>query len=46
MLDWIYILNFDRFERGDSFVMEFTGFYEPIYDAIESKGFEIKLANP
>jgi hypothetical protein len=26
--------------------MEFTGFYEPIYDAIESKGFEIKLANP
>ncbi|MGC8585661.1 MAG: IS110 family transposase, partial [Thermoplasmata archaeon] len=36
----------DRFERGDSFVMESTGFYEPIYDAIESKGFEVKLANP
>ncbi|MGC8981888.1 MAG: IS110 family transposase [Minisyncoccia bacterium] len=36
----------DRFERGDSFVMESTGFYEPIYDAIESKGFKVKLANP
>ena len=26
--------------------MESTGFYEPIYDTIESKGFKVKLANP
>jgi Transposase and inactivated derivatives len=35
-----------NFEDGDLFVMESTGFYEPIYDAIESKGFKVKLANP
>ena len=26
--------------------MESTGFYEPIYDTIESKEFKVKLANP
>ena len=26
--------------------MELTGFYEPLYDFIESKGFNGKLANP
>ena len=28
-----------NFEKGDSFVTESTGFYEPIYDAIDSTGF-------
>jgi len=35
-----------NFEDRDLFVMESTGFYEPIYDTIESKGFKVKLANP
>ena len=35
-----------NFSEGDSFVMESTGFYEPLYDFIESKGFNVKLANP
>ena len=34
------------FQKGDSFVMESTGFYEPLYDFIESHGFNVKLANP
>jgi transposase len=34
-----------NFEDGDLFVMESTRFYETIYDAIESKGFKVKLAN-
>lgn len=45
--------SFDRleeylshFNKGDRFVMESTGFYEPLYDFIESHGFEVKLANP
>ena len=44
--------SFDRlqeylsgFHEGDSFVMESTGFYEPLYDFIESHGFHVKLAN-
>ena len=42
-----YIIEFLRnFENGDLFVMESTGFYEPIYDIIESKGSKVKLANP
>jgi transposase len=42
-----YILKFlKNFENGDLFVMESTGFYEPIYDLIESNGFKVKLANP
>ena len=32
--------------RKDSFVMESTGFYEPLYDFIESHGFSVTLANP
>ena len=36
----------DNFSPGDSFVMESTGFYEPLYDFIESRGFAVKLANP
>ncbi len=36
----------DSFSPGDSFVMESTGFYEPLYDFIESRGFSVKLANP
>ena len=36
----------DSFSPGDSFVMESTGFYEPLYDFIESMGFSVKLANP
>ena len=35
-----------NFSEGDRFVMESTGFYEPLYDFIESKGFDVKLANP
>ncbi len=35
-----------NFSEGDSFVMESTGFYEPLYDFIESRGFRVKLANP
>ncbi|MCL5873936.1 MAG: transposase [Candidatus Thermoplasmatota archaeon] len=35
-----------NFSSEDSFVMESTGFYEPLYDCIESKGFKVKLANP
>ena len=45
--------SFDRLEEylsnfnvGDKFVMESTEFYEPLYDFIESHGFEVKLANP
>ncbi len=34
------------FQRGDSFVKESTGFYESLYDFIESHGFNVKLANP
>jgi len=26
--------------------MESTGFYEPLYDFMESRGFKVKLANP
>ena len=35
-----------KFHEGDIFVMESTGFYEPLYDFIESHGFSVKLANP
>ena len=35
-----------QFHEGDIFVMESTGFYEPLYDFIESHGFSVKLANP
>ena len=35
-----------NFSEGDSFVMESTRFYEPLYDFIESKGLNVKLANP
>ena len=35
-----------NFSQRDSFVMESTGFYEPIYDFMESRGFNVKLANP
>jgi transposase len=35
-----------QFHEGDKFVMESTGFYEPLYDFIESHGFAVKLANP
>ncbi len=35
-----------QFHEGGSFVMESTGFYEPLYDFIESYGFAVKLANP
>lgn len=45
--------SFDRlqeylsgFHEGDRFVMESTGFYEPLYDFIESHGFSVTLANP
>ena len=38
-----YLSNFNA---RDKFVMESTGFYEPLYDFIESHGFEVKLANP
>ncbi len=34
------------FSPGDRFVMESTGFYEPLYDFIESRGFNVILANP
>jgi len=41
------LIDFLRnFENEDLFVMESTGFYEPIYDTIESKGLKVKLANP
>ena len=36
----------DSFSPGDRFVMESTGFYEPLYDFIESRGFDVILANP
>lgn len=36
----------ENFSNTDIFVMESTGFYEPLYDFIESKGFKVKLANP
>ena len=36
----------DNFSPGDRFVMESTGFYEPLYDFIESRGFDVILANP
>ena len=36
----------DNFSPGDNFVMESTGFYEPLYDFIESRGFDVILANP
>ena len=32
-------------ELGDIFIMESTGFYEPIFDFIESHGFSVKLVN-
>jgi len=39
--------NIDRylsnFSQRDSFVMESTGFYEPLYDFMESRGFNVKL---
>lgn len=35
-----------NFSTNDSFVMESTGFYEPLYDFVESKRFSVKLANP
>ena len=35
-----------NFSHGDSFAMESTGFYEPIYYFMESRGFNVKLANP
>ena len=35
-----------NFSHRDSFVMESTGFYEPIYDFIESRDLNVKLANP
>ena len=34
-----------QFHEEDTFVMESTGFYEPLYDFIESHGFSVKLAN-
>lgn len=34
-----------NFSRNDSFVMESTGSYGPLYDFIGSKGFSVKLAN-
>ena len=34
------------FQKGDSFVMESTSFYEPLYDFIESHRFRVRLANP
>jgi len=37
---------FSNFSHRDSFVMESTGFYEPVYYFIESRGFNVKLANP
>ena len=30
----------------ETFAEESTGFYEPLYDFIESRGFSVKLANP
>ena len=36
----------NNFSPGDKFVMESTGFYEPLYDFIESHGFSVRLANP
>ena len=35
-----------NFSHRDSFAMESTGFYEPLYDFMESRGFNVKLANP
>jgi len=35
-----------NFSHRDSFVMESTGFYEPICDSMKSRGFSVKLANP
>jgi len=35
-----------NFSHRDSFVMESTGFYEPLYDFMEPSGFNVKLANP
>ena len=35
-----------NFEDKDLFVMESNGFYEPIYDKIESKEFKVKVAKP
>jgi len=37
---------FSNFSQRDSFVMESTGFYEPLYNFMESRGFNVKLANP
>ena len=34
------------FQKDDSFVMGSTGFFETLYDFIESHGFTLKLANP
>jgi hypothetical protein len=40
--------NIDKYLRNfshrDSFVMESTGFYEPLYDFMESLGFEPRSA--
>jgi len=35
-----------NFEDKDLFVMESNGFYETIYDTIESKDFKVKVAKP
>jgi len=35
-----------NFSHRDSFVMESTGFYEPLYNFMESRGFNVKLAKP
>ena len=34
------------FQKGDSFVMESTGFYETIYYIIESYGFNVEPVSP
>ena len=36
----------ENFSPRDRFVMESTGLYEPLYDFIESSGFDVILANP
>ena len=36
----------DNFSPNDRFVMESTGFDEPLYDFIESRGYDVILANP
>ena len=34
------------FQKCDRFVMESTGFYEPLYNFLDSHGFKAILANP